>query len=451
MRRDRRKGGERQLRRFVQGKRGRGSAAAKSLSGWFLAKMKRPIYLYVVPFFPSQSSWRGGFFLDAAKSLVRDGRFDVRVMVCSGGSDYEIDGIRVYSFGRFSFGCSDYLNFVTDAVKLHQFRKKLSDVGVSCADVAVCHVHLLSRMAIYATWMKRRNPESVTLIHHHLTGEGGLGYSRMPWLPFVKAIQYLRLRRDFECADLHVFCSRQTKAAYSKVCKDGNLAQMVPLRTQLAFSRLYRDFRLPRSFVLYNGYDSRLFREDGERKRSGAWRIGCVANFLEAKSQITLIKAFLRVRAQMPDAELVFVGSGRTLQSCIACSRSGGEDSHIVFLQEMDHSDIPDFYRSLDLYVLPSYYREAFNCSLVEAWACGVPCLATSCISFKEVLPEAEREKWLFPERDDVRLAERLLWAYHNRPRRQKLDRDLDIDAEMTRFLDFLQETYPRLQTPVRK
>ena len=438
------------MKRFAHDKYGRGSAAAKSLSGWFSAKTKKPIYLYVVPFFPSQSSWRGGFFLDAVKALVRDGRFDVRVMVCSGGSDYEIDGIRVYSFGRFSFGCSDYLNFVTDAVKLHQFRKKLSDVGVSCADVAVCHVHLLSRMAIYATWMKRRNPGCVTLIHHHLTGGGSLGYSRLPWLPFVREIQYLRLRRDYECADLHVFCSRQSESAYSKVCKDGNLAQMVPLRAQLAFSRLYRDFRLPRSFVLYNGYDSRLFREDGERKRSGAWRIGCVGNFTESKSQITLIRAFLRVRVQMPDAELLFVGSGCQLKSCIACSRSGGEDNHIVFLREMDHSDIPDFYRSLDLYVLPSYW-EAFNCSLVEAWACGVPCLATSSISFKEVLPEAEREKWLFPERDDVRLAERLLWAYHNRPRRQKIDRDLDIDAEMTRFLDFLQETYPRLQTPVRK
>ena len=42
--------------------------------------MKR-IYLFVTPFFPSPESWRGGYCLDAAQALIRDGRFDVRVFV----------------------------------------------------------------------------------------------------------------------------------------------------------------------------------------------------------------------------------------------------------------------------------------------------------------------------------------------------------------------------------
>lgn len=404
------------------------------------------IYLYVVPFFPSQSSWRGGFFLDVAKALIRDGRFDVRVMVCSGGKDYEIEGIHVYCFDRFRLGCSDYFNSVTNFVKIRQFRRKLAEMGVLYKAVAVCHVHLLlEQMAIYATWMKRKSPRCVTLIHHHLTGENNLGYERFTWLPFVKEVQYLRLRRDFELADMHIFCSRQAESAYSRFCRDKNLAQMIELRKQLAFSWMYSDFKFKRSYVLYNGYDSKLFYEKHERTDSGGWRVGCVGNFTESKSQITLIRAFQRVHAQMVGAELIFVGSGKTLQMCIDCAKAGRGGSCIAFRQEMPHELLPAFYQSLNLYVLPSYW-EAFNCSLVEAWACGVPCMATDAISFKEVLPLAEQAEWLFPEKNERRLAERLLWAYKNHPPRQKLIKNLDVDLQIKTFLCHLQEVFPELR-----
>ena len=60
----------------------------------------KPIYLFVTPFFPSPESWRGGFCLDAAQALIRDGRFNVRVFVPGTGPDYEVEGVRVYRFPR---------------------------------------------------------------------------------------------------------------------------------------------------------------------------------------------------------------------------------------------------------------------------------------------------------------------------------------------------------------
>ena len=243
---------------------------------------------------------------------------------------------------------------------------------------------------------------------------------------------------------MHIFCSRQAEAAYSRFCRDKNLAQMIELRKQLAFPWMYRNFKFKRSYVLYNGYDSRLFHEKHERTASGVWRVGCVGNFTESKSQITLIRAFQRVRAQMAGAEVIFVGSGKMLQACIDCAKSGSGDSCIAFHREMPHESLPSFYQSLDLYVLPSYW-EAFNCSLVEAWACGVPCMAADAISFKEVLPVTEQAKWLFPEKDERGLAERLLWAYKNRPPRQTLVKNLDIDEQTRIFLCHLQEVFPEL------
>ena len=41
----------------------------------------------------------------------------------------------------------------------------------------------------------------------------------------------------------------------------------------------------------------------------------------------------------------------------------------------MMHENLPSFYQSLDLFVLPSYY-EAFGCVYAEAYSCGVPFIA---------------------------------------------------------------------------
>ena len=62
--------------------------------------MSDRVYLYITPFFPSPTTWRGGYCLDAAKALIRDGRFDVRVITFGGGADYEWDGVKVASVRR---------------------------------------------------------------------------------------------------------------------------------------------------------------------------------------------------------------------------------------------------------------------------------------------------------------------------------------------------------------
>jgi len=395
-----------------------------------------PIYLYIVPFFPSPQSWRGGFFFDAVKALMRDGRYDVRVVVGNGGHDYEIDGIRVYGFRRFKVGDSDYFEALTDWIKIRQFAAKLHEMGLDSSDIAVCHVHLLERYAFYAAWMKNQNPKCLTLVHHHWTGMGELGYNKFPWVPFVKEIQYVRLRNSYERVDANIFCSEACREGFGLVYVDGFLGKRSELRSQLFFPKLFRPMSYASANVVYNGIDGTVFCLTAKAP-SESFRIGCVANFIKQKAQMTLIQAFEKVYPQMPNAKLIFVGSGAEKRACEQYVKEHGLLGVVEFLAELSHLKIPDFYRSLDLYVMPSYW-EAFNCSLIEAWACGVPCMTTEEISFKEVLNEDDFSRWLFPAKDIEALGQRLLEAYTTRPVRQKLARDLDIAVTTRSFLDWV-------------
>ena len=251
----------------------------------------------------------------------------------------------------------------------------------------------------------------------------------------VKAIEYIRLCRDFMSVDAHVFCSKSCRNGFGKEYMDG---EMRDLRAILPFSGLLPEMRYKDSVVCYNGVDATIFNTSGmERKANNVFRIGCVANYIPCKSQITLIKAFSSVCREMPGAELVLVGTGKTREMCQTWVMDNGLSERIYFRDEMSHLELGNFYKSLSLYVLPSCL-EAFNCSLIEAWACGVPCMTTDVISFKEVLPREEWGKWLFPAKDHNALAEKLLWAYNTRPQRQKLTVDLNVNKITTQFLDWI-------------
>lgn len=367
---------------------------------------------------------------------MRDGRYDVKVVVAGGSGDYVYEGVKVYRFKPFTLGGSDYFSLFTDFIKKMAFSRKLAEMGLPPKDISVCHIHLVERLCFYGAWLKRRNPNCLVLAHHHWNGLYGYVGGRMANLPVVKTIEYVRLCRDYKSVDAHVFCSESCRHGFGKEYANG---EMRDLRADLPLKTFLPEMRYRNSVVCYNGVDETIFNtSDTEHKDGHAFRIGCVANYIPCKSQITLIKAFAKVCGEMPEAQLVFVGTGKMRSMCQKWVADYGLSERIVFKNEVHHLELKAFYKSLSLYVLPSCL-EAFNCSLIEAWACGVPCMATNSISFKEVLPPEEWDRWLFPPKDIDSLAERLVWAYNTRPTRQKLSCNLDINAITNQFIDWVE------------
>src|SRR5262245_11133282 len=66
--------------------------------------------------------------------------------------------------------------------------------------------------------------------------------------------------------------------------------------------------------------------------------------------------------------------------------------------------DIERYFRAADVYVLPSI-REAHPLALLEAMACGLPCVATRLAGATDVLIEDGVNGRLFPADDEAALA----------------------------------------------
>jgi len=107
------------------------------------------------------------------------------------------------------------------------------------------------------------------------------------------------------------------------------------------------------------------------------------------------------------------------------------------FRDEVRHEDLPDFYRGLDLFVLPSFF-EGFGCVYTEAHSCGVPFIACEGQGIGEILPPEERGRWLCKPRDAGDLARKIRGYMENRWV-QNLFEDQDIDKLVGTFVDRLQ------------
>ena len=401
--------------------------------------MKR-IYLFVTPYFPSPESWRGGYCLDAAQALIRDGRFDVRVFVPGVGPDYEVEGVLVHRFPGRVLPC-EFAPFLVDWQNVRAFVRRVEKTGVAWADVAVCHVHTVN-FAPYAVAAKRLNPRALCALQHHFLCPVHLRSGRLGEVPGHATLLYFYWRRLCAAMDVHVFTSERSRESFGKMFVKGMDGEWADLKERLVFGRWMRPFDVPKAaYVLYNGVDSRKFSPSSVPKSGTGLVIGCVANFHPQKGQMMLLKAVARLKGVIPGLTVRFVGSGETMADCEAFAKAQGLVDVVRFESEMPHERLADFYRSLDLFVLPSS-NEGFCCVYAEALACGVPVMGCRGVSFlDELLPEDEKRKWLVPTHDAATLADSILkwWKSTERGKAPEPTGDLDKDHLIGRWLEFVQ------------
>jgi glycosyltransferase involved in cell wall biosynthesis len=126
------------------------------------------------------------------------------------------------------------------------------------------------------------------------------------------------------------------------------------------------------TLLCYNGIDTRIFCP-GESRRPAVLEpaglaIGVVCGLRPEKDLETLVRAFHAVRRTRPDAQLVVVGSGPSLEGLQRLARDLDVAGACHF--EPATSDVTRWLRALDIFVLPSR-SEALSNSLMEAMACG--------------------------------------------------------------------------------
>lgn len=387
----------------------------------------KPIYLVITPFFPTTESFRGPYVYDQVKAIERDGHYRVVVMKpCSWmrkENDYEYGGIKVFTFTTYELPTNIWPGS-GDCLSIRSFDKALRRIGIKYEDIAVVHAHVTYN-AKYANYLKAKNPSTLTALQHH--GYDVIGYTdgRFADKEWHKK-RCINYSADLSNQiDLHIGVSQQT----------------------LNYLAGYKDIKIKNSYVLYNGVDcSKFFRMRENLSATSSllnvssnklFIIGCVANFWDLKDQITLIKAVeLLVIDKVQNIKVIFIGTGFTREECEQYVNEHNLSGYFEFRNEMDHRQLNEFYNTLDLFVLPSYW-DALGCVYTEAYACGVPFMSAEGSGITEYISQDAYDRWVIKPHDFEQLADNIKWYIETREP-QKLNYSIDINVLVKDYLDNL-------------
>jgi glycosyltransferase involved in cell wall biosynthesis len=103
-------------------------------------------------------------------------------------------------------------------------------------------------------------------------------------------------------------------------------------------------------------------------------RIGMVGRLVEQKGFHLVLEAAPHILQRFPMARFIVVGEGPYREELTSLARRLRIESSVLFLGQRD--DMPSVYRSMDVFVLPSF-NEGMPMTLLEAMAAGIPAIAT--------------------------------------------------------------------------
>ncbi|MYL71181.1 N-acetyl-alpha-D-glucosaminyl L-malate synthase BshA [Halobacillus litoralis] len=145
--------------------------------------------------------------------------------------------------------------------------------------------------------------------------------------------------------------------------------------------------------VIYNFVDEReYYRRDDQRLKEhyGIDEEDAVlihiSNFRRVKRVTDVIKTFATVAEQMP-AKLLLVGDGPEYSECHQLVQQLGLEEDVLFLGKQEN--VSELLSISDLKLLLSE-KESFGLVLLEAMACGVPCIGTNIGGIPEVIDHGE-------------------------------------------------------------
>jgi len=160
-----------------------------------------------------------------------------------------------------------------------------------------------------------------------------------------------------------------------------------------------------------------------------------------------LAKAFVKVARQNPDVELLLLNGGSQGRVIREILQRGGALERVSMPGPISQRDLPRFYRMADLYISPSHV-DGSSVSLMEALACGIPCLVSDIPANKEWVTENENG-WLFPDGNADALAAKILTVIAQREKLAEVGRaarrSAERRADWKKNFGTLMEVYQRL------
>jgi glycosyltransferase involved in cell wall biosynthesis len=153
--------------------------------------------------------------------------------------------------------------------------------------------------------------------------------------------------------------------------------------------------------LIPNGVDTQLFVPAGAAPRSGPPRVLYVGRLSPEKNLETIVHAISSLGA---GATATMIGAGPLRGNLEALARA--REVEIKFPGIVEQAKLPAVYGAADVFVLASF-TEGHPKVLLEAMACGVPCVASDCAGNRSLITDGETGLLFDPRRPDE-LAARL-------------------------------------------
>jgi glycosyltransferase involved in cell wall biosynthesis len=160
-----------------------------------------------------------------------------------------------------------------------------------------------------------------------------------------------------------------------------------------------RKFLKDQAVELPVGLDGNVFKPGPTqvRERLGwtkkHWVIGYVGRLAYIKGIDLLAGAFKTIRKNIPEAKLIIIGSGEEERKVRMALNEELMEGIAHIEADVPHHLLAEWYRAMDLFVMPSRYENYSN-AVLEALGCGVPFLGSD-IGGNRSLAET-KGGWLF-------------------------------------------------------
>ena len=140
-------------------------------------------------------------------------------------------------------------------------------------------------------------------------------------------------------------------------------------------------------------------------------RMLCTRNFENHYGIPQVMMAFRKIRNQVPGAQLTLVGDGPRLPELRKLARELNLKG-VFFVGQVDHSDIPGFYKKANLFLNASTV-DNMPLSLIEAMAAGLVVVSTACGGIPFLIKNGVNGI-LVHEEDANSLANKVIEVYRN-------------------------------------
>ena len=138
--------------------------------------------------------------------------------------------------------------------------------------------------------------------------------------------------------------------------------------------------------VIYNGIHASHFGSGVapmHKREPGTLVLGCAGRLSVEKGHEHLLEMLVHLKKKEIPAKLLLAGTGKLAEKLKSKAKRLGVDQMVDFLGFVE--DMPAFYASLDVFLLPSHY-EGFGYVLIEAMASRIPVVAFDVKSTSEIV-----------------------------------------------------------------